>query len=87
MGLDIRSDLLSCSSRVVDLIGLDLSHYTHSRHDQFDARGRVLHGLNDGDIGRLQSIECSQGCLQSRYGFSQITLALATIKSTYESGS
>lgn len=75
-GSPVVLNLLARARGVIDTIRLDVSHDTDGCHDQLDARGRVLHGLDDGDVSRFEGIEGSQGRLKSWDSFSKLTFTL-----------
>lgn len=43
---------------------------------QFDDRGRILHGFDDGDVGWLEGVKGINSRLECRDGFSQVTFAV-----------
>ena len=45
--------LLPSAGRVVDLVRLNVFHDTNSSHHQLDPVGRVLHGLDNGNVSGL----------------------------------
>ena len=53
-GAPVVIHLLQTTSRVLDLVRLDLLHDADGLHGQLDTIGRVLHGLDYGDVlGRI----------------------------------